>query len=175
VALDACPFQGVQIRFLALKMCPSVRAISSALSGLQRCFSVSEILLPDLIICVPFQECRKLQNFSSMSAIITALQCATRASSTTSQLVLTRESKLLRSEKQLLCKLEEILNPIGDHYNYHEALRNVGSPPLAIPWLGTCTLLSHLHPLAPYRSPIVVTPLLPLLPWDIEIETKSAF
>ncbi|KAI0303379.1 hypothetical protein B0F90DRAFT_1816200 [Multifurca ochricompacta] len=44
------------------------------------------------------EECRKLQNFSSMSAILAALQSATLASSTTSQLILTRESKLTKNE-----------------------------------------------------------------------------
>jgi hypothetical protein len=106
-----------------------------------------------------------------MSAIITALQSATGASSATSQLVLTRESKLLISEKQQLLQLEEILNPIGDHHNYFEALRNIESPPFAIPWLGTYAHLFHPHPLVPYRS---TTPL-PLLPWHLEIETKAAF
>jgi RasGEF domain len=77
-----------------------------------------------------------------MSAIITALQSATRASSTTSQLVLTRECKLSRSEKLLLRQLEEILNPIGDHRNYREALQDIEPPLFAIPWLGTCALLT---------------------------------
>ncbi|KAI0255389.1 hypothetical protein BJV78DRAFT_1279551 [Lactifluus subvellereus] len=79
------------------------------------------------------EECRKLQNFSSMSAIITALQSATLAFSTTS-LILTRETRLSRSEKQLLRQLEEILEPLGDHRNYREALQNI-KPPFAIPWL----------------------------------------
>jgi hypothetical protein len=69
-----------------------------------------------------------------MSAIITALQSATLAFST-SQLILTRETRLSRSEKQLLRQLEKILEPLGDHRNYREALQNV-RPPFAIPWLG---------------------------------------
>jgi hypothetical protein len=79
-----------------------------------------------------FQECRKLQNFSSMSAIVAALQSVP-------QLILTRESNLAKSEKQLLRQLEAILSPEGDHRAYREALKGTKSP-VAIPWLGACTL-----------------------------------
>ncbi|KAH9171468.1 ras guanine nucleotide exchange factor domain-containing protein [Lactarius sanguifluus] len=83
------------------------------------------------------EECRKLQNFSSMSTIVAALQSATRASST--QLVLTRESCLSKSEKQILRQLEDLLDPRGDHRTYREALNNIKSP-FVIPWLAV-----HLH------------------------------
>ncbi|KAH9039389.1 ras guanine nucleotide exchange factor domain-containing protein [Lactarius hengduanensis] len=85
------------------------------------------------------EECRKLQNFSSMSTIVAALQSATRASST--QLVLTRESSLSKSEKQILRQLEDLLDPRGDHRTYREALNNIKSP-FVIPWLAV-----HLHSL----------------------------
>jgi hypothetical protein len=74
------------------------------------------------------QECRKSQNFSSMSAIVAALQSIPH-------LILTRETKLTRSEKQLLPQLDEILAPQGDHRAYREALTNIKSP-FTIPWLG---------------------------------------
>jgi hypothetical protein len=64
-----------------------------------------------------------------MSAIVAALQSVP-------QLVLTRESKLTKSEKQLLRQLEEILSLEGDHRAYREALQSIKSP-IAIPWLGT--------------------------------------
>ncbi|KAI9433953.1 ras guanine nucleotide exchange factor domain-containing protein [Lactarius indigo] len=83
------------------------------------------------------EECRKLQNFSSMSTIVAALQSATRASST--QLVLTRENNLSKNEKQTLRQLEELLDPRGDHRTYREALNNIKSP-FVIPWLAV-----HLH------------------------------
>lgn len=63
-----------------------------------------------------------------MSAIVAALQSIPH-------LVLTRETKLTRSEKQLLPQLDEILAPQGDHRAYREALQNIKSPS-AIPWLG---------------------------------------
>ena len=71
-----------------------------------------------------------------MSTIVSALQSATMSSSTTSQLVLTRESSLSKSEKQILRYLEELLNPQGDHQAYREALKNIKTP-FAVPWLGT--------------------------------------
>ena len=89
---------------------------------------------------IPFQECRKLRNFSSMSTIMMALQSATRASSTSSQLILTRDSKLSKSEKQLLRQLEDILDPLCDHRKYHEALQDIKSSTFTIPWLGMCYL-----------------------------------
>ncbi|KAH9057104.1 ras guanine nucleotide exchange factor domain-containing protein [Lactarius deliciosus] len=85
------------------------------------------------------EECRKLQNFSSMSTIVAALQSATRASST--QLILTRESSLSKSDKQILRQLEDLLDPRGDHRTYREALNNIKSP-YVIPWLAV-----HLHSL----------------------------
>jgi len=63
-----------------------------------------------------------------MSAIVGALQSVP-------QLILTRESKLTKSEKQLLRQLDEILSPQGDHRAYREALQSVDSQ-VAIPWLG---------------------------------------
>jgi hypothetical protein len=89
------------------------------------------------------QECRKLQNFSSMSTIISALQSATLASSTTSQLVLTRESGLSKSEKHILRQLEGLLDPQGDHQAYREALKSI-KPPFAVPWLGALRFSFHL-------------------------------
>ncbi|KAI9508854.1 ras guanine nucleotide exchange factor domain-containing protein [Russula earlei] len=73
------------------------------------------------------EECRKLQNFSSMSAIVAALQSVP-------QLILTRESKLAKGEKQFLGQMDEIVSPQGDHRAYREALRNLKTPN-AIPWL----------------------------------------
>ncbi|KAI9457793.1 hypothetical protein BJY52DRAFT_1223704 [Lactarius psammicola] len=112
--------------------------------------------------CAPFspQECRKLQNFSSMSTIIVALQSATSASSTTSQLVLTRESRLSKSEKQILRQLEDLLDPRNDHRTYREALQNIKSP-FAIPWLAV-----HLHSLKAFydrSSAVVVVDQRPLI------------
>ncbi|KAI0003232.1 hypothetical protein BJV74DRAFT_881694 [Russula compacta] len=73
------------------------------------------------------EECKKLQNFSSASAIIAALQSA-------QQLILTRESKLTKSEKQLLCQLDEMIAVQGDYRGYREVLQNTKSP-FVIPWL----------------------------------------
>ncbi|KAI9448931.1 ras guanine nucleotide exchange factor domain-containing protein [Lactarius psammicola] len=106
------------------------------------------------------EECRKLQNFSSMSTIISALQSATSASSTTSQLVLTRESRLSKSEKQILRQLEDLLDPRNDHRTYREALENIKSPS-AIPWLAV-----HLHSLKAFydrSSAVVVVDQRPLI------------
>jgi len=64
-----------------------------------------------------------------MSAIVVALQSVP-------QLILTRESKLTKSEKQLLRQLEGVLSLEGDHRAYREALQSIKSP-IAIPWLGT--------------------------------------
>lgn len=98
------------------------------------------------------EECRKLQNFSSMSTIVAALHSATLASSSTSRLVLTRESRISRSEKQILRQLEDLLDPQGDHRTYREALRDIKSP-FVIPWLAV-----HLHSLKTFydRSSAVV-------------------
>ncbi|KAH9057640.1 hypothetical protein EDB87DRAFT_1746990 [Lactarius vividus] len=104
------------------------------------------------------EECRKLQNFSSMSTIVAALQSATRASST--PLVLTRESSLSKSEKQILRHLEDLLDPRGDHRTYREALNNIKSP-FVIPWLAV-----HLHNLKAFydsNSPIVIVDQRPLI------------
>jgi hypothetical protein len=70
-----------------------------------------------------------------MSTIVSALQSATMSSSTTSQLVLTRDSRLSKNEKQILRQLEDLLDPQGDHRTYHEALKNI-KPPFVVPWLG---------------------------------------
>jgi len=98
------------------------------------------------------EDCRKLQNFSSMSTIVSALHSATRASSSTSQLILTRDSRLSKSEKQILRQLEVLLDPQGDHRTYHEALKNI-KPPFAVPWLAV-----HLRSLKAFydRSSAVV-------------------
>jgi len=106
------------------------------------------------------EECRKLQNFSSMATIVSALQSATLASSTTSQLVLTRESELSKSEKQILHQLEELLYPQGDHRAYREALQK-SKPPFAVPWLAV-----HLHSLKNYydrNSAVVIVNQWPLI------------
>jgi hypothetical protein len=63
-----------------------------------------------------------------MSAIVAALQSIP-------QLILTREIKLTKSEKQLLPQMDEILAPQADHRAYREVLQNMDSP-FAIPWLG---------------------------------------
>lgn len=63
-----------------------------------------------------------------MSAIVAALQSVPH-------LILTRESKLAKSEKQLLRQLDGILSPQGDHRAYREALQSANSQ-VAIPWLG---------------------------------------
>ena len=63
-----------------------------------------------------------------MSAIVAALQSVP-------QLILTRESKLAKSEKQLLRQLAGILSPQGDHRAYREALQGLNSQ-VTIPWLG---------------------------------------
>ena len=68
-----------------------------------------------------------------MSAIVAALQSIP-------QLILTREIKLTKSEKQLLPQMDEILAPQADHRAYREVLRNIDSQ-FAIPWLGAnCNL-----------------------------------
>jgi hypothetical protein len=144
---DACPFQGVQNTH------SSPDDVYKRASNFQRFVHVAEVLqCSRKFVCgshyiLPFQECRKVQNFSSMSAIITELKSATRAHSTTSQLVLTRESKLSRSEKQLLYQLEEIVDPIRGHHSYREAWQNIKSP-FVIPWLGAC--VPHVNDLTPY-------------------------
>ncbi|KAI0287928.1 ras guanine nucleotide exchange factor domain-containing protein [Russula brevipes] len=99
------------------------------------------------------EECKKLQNFSSMSAIVAALRSIP-------QLILTRESQLTKSDKLALRQLEEILSPKGEHSAYHEALRNVKSP-FAIPWLAV-----HLHGLQAFydrNSAAVVVDQRPLI------------
>ena len=63
-----------------------------------------------------------------MSAIVAALQSIP-------QLILTREIKLTKSERQLLPQIDEILAPQADHRAYRKVLRNINSP-FAIPWLG---------------------------------------
>jgi hypothetical protein len=63
-----------------------------------------------------------------MSAIVAALQSIP-------QLILTRESKLTKSERKLLPQMDEILAPQADHGAYREALRYIISP-VTIPWLG---------------------------------------
>lgn len=87
-------------------------------------------LLPGVLIVyfISSQECRKSQNFASMSAIVAALQSIP-------QLILTRETKLTKSEKRLLSQLDEVLAPQGDHRAYREALQN-GESPFVVPWLG---------------------------------------
>jgi hypothetical protein len=82
-----------------------------------------------------------------MSTIISALQSATLASSTTSQLVLTRESRLSKSEKHILRQLEGLLEPQGDHQAYRDALKNI-KPPFAVPWLGALFFSFHLNPVS---------------------------
>jgi son of sevenless-like protein len=92
------------------------------------------------------EECRKSQNFSSMSAIVAALQSIP-------QLILTRETKLTKNEKRLLPQLDEILAPQGDHRAYREALQN-GESPFAVPWLAV-----HLRTLQTFygrSSPTVI-------------------
>jgi RasGEF domain len=81
-----------------------------------------------IVYLIPCQECRKSYNFSSMSAIVAALQSIP-------QLILTREMKLTKSERQLLPEMDKILDPQADHRAYREVLRNINSP-FAIPWLG---------------------------------------
>jgi hypothetical protein len=106
------------------------------------------------------EECRKLQNFSSMSTIVSALQSATMSSSTTSQLVLTRDSRLSKNEKQILRQLEDLLDPQGDHRTYHEALKNI-KPPFVVPWLAV-----HLRSLKAFydrSSAVVVVDQRPLI------------
>ena len=73
-----------------------------------------------------------------MSAIVVALQSVP-------QLILTRESKLAKSEKQLLRQLEGVLSLEGDHRAYREALQSTRSP-IAIPWLGARSPLYLLRP-----------------------------
>jgi hypothetical protein len=102
--------------------------------------SFSFLLTRDLTMSIPFKECRKLRNFSSMSTIMMALQSATRASSTSSQLILTRDNKLSKTEKQLLHQLEDMLDPLCDHRKYHEALQDIKSSTFTIPWLRMCYL-----------------------------------
>ena len=81
-----------------------------------------------------------------MSAIVAALQSVP-------QLMLTRESKLTKSEKQLLRQLEGILSPHGDHRAYREALQSNKSP-VAIPWLGARSPFSFQYcPSTRGRSP----------------------
>ncbi|KAF8496698.1 ras guanine nucleotide exchange factor domain-containing protein [Russula emetica] len=72
------------------------------------------------------EECRKSQNFSSMSAIVAALQSL-------SQLILTCDIGLTKNEKQLLAQLGDILAPESDHLAYRQAIQNIKSP-IAIPW-----------------------------------------
>ena len=73
-----------------------------------------------------------------MSAIVAALQSVP-------QLILTRESMLTKSEKQLLRQLEGVLSPEGDHRAYREALQSIKAS-IAIPWLGAHFSLYLLRP-----------------------------
>jgi hypothetical protein len=68
-----------------------------------------------------------------MSAIVVALQSIP-------QLILTREMKLTKSERQLIPEMDKILDPQADHRAYREVLRNINSP-FAIPWLGAPCIL----------------------------------
>ncbi|KAI0052243.1 ras GEF [Auriscalpium vulgare] len=87
------------------------------------------------------EECRKLGNFSSMSAIVTALRSATMADSAT-PLMLTRSWNLSTSAKRVLRYLEDLLAPSSNHLAYREAYREAcrESTLQIIPWLAT-----HLH------------------------------
>ncbi|KAH9989793.1 hypothetical protein BJV77DRAFT_670676 [Russula vinacea] len=89
---------------------------------------------------------QKVPEFASMSAIVAALQSIP-------QLILTRETKLTKSEKRLLSQLDEVLAPQGDHRAYREALQN-GESPFVVPWLAV-----HLRTLQTFyarTSPTVV-------------------
>ena len=66
-----------------------------------------------------------------MSAIVAALKSL-------SQLILTCDIGLTKSEKQLLEQLDDILVPGSVHLAYRQALQNIESP-IAIPWLGVLT------------------------------------
>jgi hypothetical protein len=74
-----------------------------------------------------------------MFAIVMALKSVRRVFSTTSQPAFALESNLLRIEQLLLRELEDVVNPLDEYRNYHEALHKIKSP-LVIPWLGTCLL-----------------------------------
>jgi hypothetical protein len=71
-----------------------------------------------------------------MSAIITALQSVTQRPSTFAFV----HGNKLQSEKLLLHQLGEVLNPLGSHKKYHEALQDIKPPTFAIPWLGVSSL-----------------------------------
>jgi len=79
-----------------------------------------------------------------MSAIVAALQSIP-------QLILTRESKLTKGEKQFLSQLDDILAPQGDHRAYRQALQNLKTP-FVIPWLG-----AHFQPFITSLHPSLIT------------------
>ena len=89
-----------------------------------------------------------------MSAIVAALQSFP-------QLILTRENKLTKSERQLFHQLTGILSPEGDHRAYREALQSTKSP-VAIPWLGARALPSP-HTKSPKPNLYHIQPTLTLL------------
>jgi hypothetical protein len=68
------------------------------------------------------------------------------------QLILMREIKLTKSERQLLPQMDEIRAPQADHQAYREVLRNINSP-FAIPWLG-----AHWNLPFPSVKPNIVRP-----------------
>ena len=78
---------------------------------------------------IALQECRKLRNFSSMSAIVNALQ-----SSSITALVITHDNSLNKQEKRVLQRLDSLLEPERNHRAYREALRASDAP--CVPWLG---------------------------------------
>ena len=89
------------------------------------------------------KECRDLKNFSSTSAIVTAL-----SSPTIKCLTLTCESK---TAKQILHQLAEELSPTGG--SYRDVIQNAGTKEL-IPWLGTIGLFLYRRYLTPMFRPI---------------------
>jgi hypothetical protein len=86
--------------------------------------------------------CRELKNFSSTSAIVTAL-----SSPTITSLALTCESK---TAKQILPRLTKELSLTDG--SYLNVIRNVATKEL-IPWLGTIDLLPYHRYLTPMYRP----------------------
>jgi son of sevenless-like protein len=89
-----------------------------------------------LHILIPpgLQECRKLRNFSSMAAIISALQ-----SDAVQRLTKTKKEV----PDRLMAGLEKLVRPDNNFQSYQAALKESAAP--CVPWLGEHLTLPPRH------------------------------
>jgi son of sevenless-like protein len=96
--------------------------------------SSSRIVL--IMLSLGSKECRRLRNFQSMVAIVTALQ-----SSTVQRLIMTTKEAVEngRGLQAILHSMEQLLRPDQYHQRYRDAVRQ--STASCIPWIGKYFLL----------------------------------